>query len=67
MLSRFTKNYEKAGWNGEEIIEYMRKIFCYRDVMISKKTEEIPVVFIIRQDIQKRNWMEIRKKLNLFH
>lgn len=40
MLSRFTKNYEKAGWNGEEIIEYMRKIFCYRDVMISKKTEE---------------------------
>ena len=31
-----------------------------------KKQKKIPVVFIIRQDTQKRNWMEIRKKLNSF-
>lgn len=39
-LGKFSSNNEDTGWYGEGIIAYMRKIFCYRDVIISKKLEE---------------------------
>lgn len=39
-LGKFSSNNEEAAWYGEDIIDYMRKIFCYRDVIISKKLEE---------------------------
>lgn len=39
-LGKFSSNNEDTGWYGESIIAYMRKIFCYRDVIISKKLEE---------------------------
>lgn len=39
-LGKFSSNNEEADWYGQDIIAYMRKIFCYRDVIISKKVEE---------------------------
>ena len=39
-LGKFSSNNEEADWYGQDIIAYMRKIFCYRDVLISKKVEE---------------------------
>lgn len=39
-LGKFSSNNEEADWYGQDIIAYMRKIFCYRDVIISKKLEE---------------------------
>ena len=39
-LGKFSSNNEEADWYGQDIIDYMRKIFCYRDVIISKKVEE---------------------------
>lgn len=39
-LGKFSINNKETAWYGEDIIAYMRKIFCYRDVIISKKLEE---------------------------
>lgn len=39
-LGKFSSNNKETAWYGEDIIAYMRKIFCYRDVIISKKLEE---------------------------
>ena len=39
-LGKFSINNKETAWYGEDIIAYMRKIFCYRDVIISKKVEE---------------------------
>lgn len=39
-LGKFSINNKETVWYGEDIIAYMRKIFCYRDVIISKKLEE---------------------------
>lgn len=39
-LGKFSVNNKETAWYGEDIIAYMRKIFCYRDVIISKKLEE---------------------------
>lgn len=39
-LGKFSSNNKETAWYGEDIIDYMRKIFCYRDVIISKKLEE---------------------------
>ena len=39
-LGKFSSNNRETAWYGEDIIAYMRKIFCYRDVIISKKLEE---------------------------
>ena len=39
-LGKFSSNNEEADWYGQDIIAYMRKIFCYRDLIISKKVEE---------------------------
>lgn len=39
-LGKFSSNNEEADWYGQDIIAYMRKILCYRDVIISKKVEE---------------------------
>lgn len=36
-LGKFSSNNEEADWYGQDIIAYMRKIFCYRDVIISKR------------------------------
>lgn len=39
-LGKFSSNNKETAWYGEDIIAYMIKIFCYRDVIISKKLEE---------------------------
>lgn len=39
-LGKFSINNKETAWYGEDIIAYMRKIICYRDVIISKKVEE---------------------------
>jgi len=68
-VGRFSEVYDDQNtgeivWNGKEILEYLRKVYGYKDCFISKKVEEITGEFYNQTLVRKAAKQPIKKGLD---